>query len=337
MTEPILDTGRRILELGGALLLPAQLPALPPAYTDLLRDPADSLAETWREALPGPAREVPDDSGRAPAVRATTGRVRHSPDAPPPSPRAASASAPNTFAFPTPQSSRALPEPVATAEAAPAELPPRAAPPISLVSAAPRGPSEDAPEPTPLLSKGPGVRGVMEGLTPSEAHEAQPYAVLSAADLGSGPTPLPSGSSPGAVALELPGAEEAYAKAGGTGLREVLTESEATPAGAAATEPEPEGVTIFSQTPAGLFRALEKLSAKGISPDIVTVVSTQGPVAGVPASGDDSPGSGVWGGRPERAPSAAQTPEAPRVEDVLEELYERLRLEFLRTYGTTGG
>lgn len=364
MTE-LFEIGRHILERSRRLLaLPAQA-ELPPAYTSLLRDPADLLAETWG-ALPAEPTAAPSpDVGDAERARGRQGMRAQG-----------SGGALSDLS----EVRAALAKPL---EADVVWLKPGIAP-----GGTSQAESSAAGGPTPLLSATPSRLGAVGGdptgaagtelpESVTKGQEASPLAPAEGFGSQSGSRNRPAEAqtsdaltrtaparviglfapAPAAPEDKVPFDEEARASHPGERRREPGRRSERL-AGRVAEdvydfgEGGDEVRAAFTAAPAQqperptAFTPLTSLMSKNVTPG--NVVAVPSPLAQAPQSPDAvSGGNSPWArrqGAEEREAEEgaaeqgrARQPTAPLVEEVLEELYERLRLEYLRAYGTTGG
>ena len=358
MTE-LSVTGARILDLGRRLLATPPLAEMPAAYEALLRDPGELLEATWGAVAHGePAPEEPPASRAARAERASGGAAF--------SPLNSAAFEPNALLFPdrparpAAAGSPGTQTPSAGTKAVPLRLTEDRPPALTTSAFAPV--VKDESRAASSLRQ-----GTAPGLLPLELVRDEQATVG-----GDSPEPLERGqtkkvvewpaappaagaalAAPGNVRQELEeewGAEpELQVLRGQLGEDEGKRERLQTER---ARETFREGGTEGRRTgddPAGLpaartptsFSPLASLLSKNVSrtetapaPLVPEVLSGGGSLWSSPDEEKRAVAERAGG---ERTDETRRRAAAPTVDEVLEELYERLRLEFSRTYGTTGG
>lgn len=366
MSDPF-QTGRRVLGAGRRLLAPPALAGLPVAYAKLLQDPGRLLEAAWgglgqgdmapHEAEARTPRKA--SAGLRPAESLASAAVVRPSGASPFSPLNA-----------TPRQTAAR----SIVTSAPPPSLPRVASPFSLAPARtddrPASLRPDAPPPRVLpldLSRAaPPAPSVPFAATP--ANDAEPFGPERAYSEQARrfvEWPAAPPVTAGDAALAAPGnALQEIEERLGTDpelrrLRSRLGEDDDKRArlqhpsfeeAAGEHPPKAEGNSSVSpynppHTPTS-FSPLSSLMGKNVARGNVVNVSAppaRGPLDVIPASkviSDDTPQLSRRGESDEGRAGLDESPRgaaAPSVDEVLDELYERLRLEFLRTYGTTGG
>jgi hypothetical protein len=369
MSDPF-QTGRRVLGASRRLLAPPPLAGLPAAYAKLLQDPGRLLEAAWggpEQGSPAPHEAEARSPRKANAGRRPAESLASVPAVTP------SGATPFSPLSATPR--RTAARSLVTSEPPPSL--PRVASPFSIGPTRrddrPASFRPDAPPPRVLpldLSRAappaPSVPSVPFAAAP--ANDAEPYGperVYSEQARRVVEWPAARPVTAGDAALAAPGnALQEIEETLGTDpelqrLRSQLGEDDdkrarlqdALDEEAFGEHPrESQGNSSNSsynppRTPTS-FSPLSSLMSKNVAPGNLVNVSAppaQGPETVVPASkviSDDTPQLSRRGESDEGRAGRDESPrgaEAPSVDEVLDELYERLRLEFLRTYGTTGG
>ncbi len=360
MTERLFGTGARILELGRRLLATPTLAEMPAAYAALLRDPGELLEETWGAVAHGePVREEPAASRAATAERVSGGaQVSSSKSA---------TFAPNALLFPDrpaavspdPQTPAAGPKAVPlrlTENRPPARTPSTFAPATkdeSRVPSSSRQGTAPGMLPLELVRDEQAIREGVEAHSPEqlEGGKARRFVEWPAARPAAGAAL----AAPGNVRQEseegLEADPELQVLRGQLGEDEEKRERLQTGRGRGSFregDREEQRADTSADFPAAQeptsFSPLTSLLNKNVARSVTT------PAPLVPEVLKDGGGS-LWSGPDEEKRAVAERAggekrdgdetgrraSAPTVDEVLEELYERLRLEFSRTYGTTGG
>jgi hypothetical protein len=365
MTERLSAAGKNLLERGRRLRLPPPLPSLPRAYTHLLLDPADLLGAAcgaMLNASPVVHAEAADQrvEQRAAArfqptvfrTRASTPAGANAPRAPATRDGGATGQAPATAhtarrAWPLRPPAPVGPHADAAARAATPEPSPATNSPLRSTPSpaeAVNVPAQDIraatlPEAFARRRSDPStdttIRPPVSVPSPSETSPAvnEPTVIVN---------PLPG---LGTAATVRPGPSRADARPQGhadaTGpsndgrIRVPSSPTSTADATSPGGEGAPSSVLNFAQTPSRLAAVLN---------------ANLSPPAQVPGGFDETEAArSTSPARAERARVAREPADAPQaadeaarahaglsVEELIEEFYERLRLDFLRTYGTSG-
>jgi len=371
MSDPF-EIGRRVLGQSRRLLAPPQLAGLPVAFASLLQDPGELLEEAWgglehggpaafekeatavRKATP---RSRPDESGgAAPQFERPSGGSQFSPlntapehtaarglltrVSPPSLPRVASpfSRAPMSKDESAASLRRGRAPGVTPHELAPTVRPAPLAPvaPVAPFAAAPGNKLE--PYGTERVYREREKKKVVEW--PSARNVTAGGAALAAPGNALQETEERLGADPELLRLRSQLKEDDAKRAR---LRPARAE-EVEGVRATDTQGQPAAGPHDAAPAPTSFSPLTSLLSKNVGRGNFVNASAplaQGPEQAVPTAGaragDEAPDwageSGEGRGGREESPKAS----AASVDEVLEELYERLRLEFLRTYGTTGG
>jgi hypothetical protein len=349
MTE-LFETGRRILAHGRRLFAAPPLAELPPAYASLLRDPGELLEELWggvEHAEPAHDNEPQRLARRGGGVTAAeplasaSQWLLNSPIDVPQTPAVVSKAVPLRL-------SESRPRLGTTPSSAPLSSDERYVSQPSTVSSQP--PLELAPERVTRESRSDSYR-------PQPVSGEQPAKIVE--------WPAPRAAAVGSAELATPGnvLQKMEEELGGEpelqrlrgqleveeGKRQLRQEEplevEGAKAEASRARINPSNAPAV-QTTATSFSALTQLLNKNVARPERTEVTAAEPAPREPEviSAGESPLTRVRAEESGRADvqraderGAGRGETAPLVEEVLEELYERLRLEFSRTYGTTGG
>lgn len=348
MTE-LFETGRRILAHGRRLFAAPPLAELPTAYASLLRDPGELIEELWG----GVEHAEPAHDGEPPRLARRGGGGM-------------------TAAEPLPSASQWLLNSPIDVPQTPAAA--SKAVPLRLSESRPRAGTTPAPAPLPgagghvtrpgTVSSQPPLELAPERetrATGSDPYRPPPVTSEQPAKVVEWPAPRPHAAAVGSAELATPGnvLQEMEEASGGEpelqrlrgqleveeGKRQLRQErpAEAEGAKAAASRPRVNASNApAAQTTATSFSPLTQLLSKNVARE--ETAAELAPHRPEVIDGGDSPLTRVRAEEPGRADveradgrGAARGETGPLVEEVLEELYERLRLEFARTYGTTGG
>ena len=359
MTE-LFETGLRILAHGRRLFAPPPLAEMPAAYASLLRDPSERLEELWEGAIyvdkieerTSPMRFMSRD-GRAPfaqtggGVAADGSHEAASPswllntpanvaqaNAPASKPLSKNAPPRLSESRPTPHAPggevRALsPSSKGAAPNIPRpELPRGAAAPDEVSEPLPQRPAESEfapnvvewPEARPAL-----VRGA-ELAAPGNVLQEREEELASDPELLRLREQLEVEEGKRRRRQEWP----REVSGGGPEVSRPYAESSQVPAAQTATSFTPVAQLLTKNVARNRTDATAADLGAGVTADL----APREPEVFRNADTSPAPRRGADEGRSDGEGRAAT---APLVEEVLEELYERLKLEFSRTYGTTGG
>lgn len=373
MTEGVFETGARLLELGRRLLATPSLAEMPAAYESLLRDPGELLEETWGSVAHG--ETVREESAARSAARAE--RVAGGAQVSPSKSAAFAPNALDFTSRPARPSAAVSPGPTQTPNAGPKAVPLRLtenrrsayAPATKDESSFP-SPSRQgtAPGTLPLelASDGRATEESAEAYDPAPLYgeKARRFVEWPAARPAAGAALAAPGNVRQETAEESEADPELQVLRGQLGVdeekrerlqtgrarasfREGGTEARGTEARRVEDNSAdfPGALTPTSFSP--LTSLLSKNVSRAETPRAPLVPEVLNGGGGSLWSTPDGEKRAVAERASEERTSrdetrtggneAARRSSAPTVDEVLEELHERLRLEFSRTYGTTGG
>lgn len=345
MTE-LFETGRRILAHGRRLFAAPPLAELPTAYASLLRDPGELVEELWggvEHAEPPPESTSPRLARKGGGVTATE---------PPPSASQWLLNSPAEVPQTPADGSRAVPLRVTEGR-------PRLGTPPS--PAPPSGPDGGrVARPGAASSQPPLERAPSSGTRESGADPHRPQPVSGEQQAKVVEWPATRAAAVGSAELATPGnvLQEMEEASGGEpellrlrgqleveeGKRQLRQERpvEVEGSGAESTRARVNPSNATAAQTATSFSPLTQLLNKNVArAETPAPLAPQEPEV---INGGDPPLTRARADEGARADvegadgrGAGRGETSPLVEEVLEELYERLRLEFTRTYGTTGG